>query len=371
MFSPVCTFSLFNLLSSQLLSASTSHEYVQGVIKDNDHLLLKPLAAQKFISRAEVIIAKSPHMASKALKHLNDHFIILSAAKLVDTIFVSPFLIETIVNVVAAKPYFVDLLVRLINFPKIRVVFTTAFIGNARKIAPASSSAPGSPIPFARSDGSDTDSRSSTSSSHSDYLPEWNQSALALSSSPSQLLLPSKTNSLDAGTNISPASLPAQLTTTHAQYLRETSLRKMDVFALVRDTLEHARLPYPHTNFFRYLLDDRMNEGIITRGILLLNCLLGIAELTVVWGDMDEAAPASASRESAELEGVNGVVGTNRYNAFKNSIIVAGVIDTLMKYAMKEKPMPTLRSAISGFQDHLLRPLGTLPSPQPFFRHLI
>lgn len=123
----------------------------QGIVKDSDYLRLKPLPAQKFISRAEVIISKSPLMASKALKHLNDHFIILAThgnnnnvvgnkgVMVVDSVFVSPFLIETIVKVIITKPHFVDLLVRLVNFPKIRVALSSSFLGNARRaVTPAS-----------------------------------------------------------------------------------------------------------------------------------------------------------------------------------------------------------------------------------------
>ena len=290
-------------------------------------------------------------MASKALKHLNDHFIVISQTKLVDTIFVSPFLIETIVKVVLAKPYFIDLLVRVINFPKIRVVLTTAFIGTARRAAPASSaSAPSSPTIFGLNNSNDIEFRGAFTQSLDD-----------LQSPSSPVLLPSKTISLDLSPTINPASPSGYVNAGQtANYMRETSLRKMDVFALVRDALESASVPIPHNNFFRYLLDDKMNEGIITRCILLINCLLGIAELTVVWGDLDEEAPGS--RDSVELEGVNGIVGTNRYNAFKASIITGGVIEVLRKHVVKDNTMLTLRSALGGFQDHLLRPLGTFPS---------
>jgi hypothetical protein len=114
-----------------------------------------------------------------------------------------------------------------------------------------------------------------------------------------------------------------------------------------------------------------MNEGIITRCILLINCLLGIAELTVEWSGVDGTAPGSeaGSRDSLQLEGANGVIGTSRYNTFKGEITAVGVIDVLTKYAMKQNPMPTLRSALGGFQDHLLRPLGNLLSPT--FLHVI
>lgn len=156
-------------------------------------------------------------------------------------------------------------------------------------------------------------------------------------------------------------------------------MRKLDVFTLVRDSLANVRLPPPFTDFYRYLLSSKMNEGIVTRCVLLLNCMLGIAELTVVWGGVDEAdlvgLPAdtisritqsvgsSGSQGASDMEGSSYGLGSgaaNRYVAFKHGIRTAGVIDTLTAFAMQDNPIAPLRSAISGFQDHLFRPLGTL-----------
>lgn len=164
-----------------------------------------------------------------------------------------------------------------------------------------------------------------------------------------------------------------------SKYSRDLGTRKLDVFTLVRDTLTNARLPPPFTDFYRYLLSAKMNEGVVTRCVLLLNCMLGIAELTVVWGDVDESdlvgLPSDITSSVKQnlnqsvdgngefTEGSNYGVGSgaaNRYVAFKHGIRTAGVIDALTAFAMQENPIAPLRSAISGFQDHLLRPLGIL-----------
>lgn len=86
-------------------------------INENDELYLRALPAQVFITRAE-LSTKSAITASQAFKHLNDHLILLSLQDPTNSspIIISPGLIEKIVQVIQSKAYFIDLLVRVLNW---------------------------------------------------------------------------------------------------------------------------------------------------------------------------------------------------------------------------------------------------------------